>query len=224
MEIDASVLEFYEQVDSMTGKLPSFNEMLFYTGSPDAEIVVLSEAPTLPNGPDDHTLYHAVTAEMGDQSVDDIASFLRTYPFQEGTRNDLFREYVNRILEFCDRPAEEIGFTDLCKRPLAAFDEATSLDEVWNESPYSREDVILAQLQNVDPKIVVCNKKNVSRLLSQAFLGSDGYHGDGWPVSTWDRVQSEDVILVYSTMAHMQMSLLSRKRFSEEIQRLYREG
>lgn len=110
METDVSVLEFYEQVDSMTGKLPAFNEMLFYTGSPDAEIVGLSEAPTLLNGPDDHTLYHAVTAEIGDGSVDDIASFLRTYPFQEGMRNDLFREYVDRILKFCDRPAEEIGF------------------------------------------------------------------------------------------------------------------
>ncbi|QLG61925.1 hypothetical protein [Halorarum salinum] len=62
MEADASVLEFYEQIDSMTGTLPAFNEMLFYTGSPDAKIVVLSKAPTLPNGPNDHTLYQTVTA------------------------------------------------------------------------------------------------------------------------------------------------------------------
>lgn len=221
--VDTSVFQLYDRVEAEVGELPSFDEMLFYAGSPDAEIVVVSEAPTLPSGPADHTLFHTVTEEMDARSVEEVSGFLRSYPFQDEGRNDLFREYVDRILAFCDRPEEEIGFTDLCKQPLAAFGDGTNLEEVWNESTYSREAVITAQLRMVDPDIVVCNKKNVSRLLSQAFLGADGYSGDGWPVSTWDAVPSEGLTLVYSTMAHMQMSLLSRKRLSEDIRGLHRD-
>lgn len=220
--MDTSVFQLYDRVEAEVGELPPFDEMLFYAGAPDAEIVVVSEAPTLPSGPDDHTLFHTVTKEMDAQSVDEVAAFLWSYPFRDEGRNDLFREYVDRILAFCDRPEEEIGFTDLCKQPLAAFDDVTSLEDVWDESAYSREAVVMAQLRMVDPDIVVCNKKNVSRLLSQAFLGSDGYSGDGWPESTWDAVPAHGLTLVYSTMAHMQMSLLSRKRLSEEVRRLYR--
>lgn len=217
------MLGLYDRVEAEVDSFPAFDEMLFYAGAPDAEVVVVSEAPTLPSGPDDHTLYHTVTEEMGAQSVEEIAGFLRSYPFRDEGRNDLFREYVDRILAFCDRPKEEIGFTDLCKQPLAAFGGGTTLDDVWKESAYSREAIVLAQLRTVDPDIVVCNKKNVSRLLSQAFLGADGYSGDGWPESTWDAVPTDGLTLVYSTMAHMQMSLLSRKRLSEEIQQLYQQ-
>jgi hypothetical protein len=162
-----------------------------------------------------------VTEEMGGQSPAAVADFLRSYPFGDSGRNDLFREYVDRILGFCDQPEEQIGFTDLCKRPLAEFGSGTNLDDVWSDTAYSREDVLMAQLRRVDPEIVVCNKKNVSRLLSRTMLGTDGYTGEGWPDSTWDRVPSEEMTLVYSTMAHMQMSLLSRKRLSEEIEQLY---
>lgn len=219
--MDTSVLGFYEQVSEHMGPLPEFDDMLFYTGSPNAALVVVSEAPTLPNRPDDHTLYHTVTEKMADRSVVEIADFLRSYPFRDSGRNDLFREYVDRILGFCDQPREEIGFTDLCKRPLVEFGTGTNLEEVWNKTPYSSEEAIRAQLRYVDPQIVVCNKKNVSRLLSRAYLGTDGYGGEGWPDTTWDRVVSQEMTLVYSTMAHMQMSLLSRKRLSEEIERLY---
>ena len=83
-----------------------------------------------------------------------------------------------------------------------------------------RSDLKRSLLRRIDPDLVVCNKKNVSQLPLQAFLGTDGYVGDGWPESTWNRIGAEDMILIYSTMAHMQMSLLSRKRLSEEIQRL----
>lgn len=130
---------------------------------------------------------------------------------------------MDRILGFCDQPEQEIGFTDLCKRPLAEFGNEMALGDVWNDTAYSREDVLLAQLRRVDPEIVVCNKKNASRILSQAMVGAGGYSGDGWPESTWDRVASEGMTLVYSTMAHMQMSLLSRKRLSEEIEHLYHQ-
>jgi len=213
MGMDTSILDFYGQVTEETESLPKFDEMLFYTGSPNADIVVVSEAPTLPNAPEDHTLYHAVIKEMGDQSPAEVADFLRPYPF---------REYVDRIVGFCDQPREKIGFTDLCKRPLAEFGRETNLDleDVWNKTPYSSEEAIRAQLRYVDPRIVVCDKKNVSRLLSRTYLGTDGYSGKGWPDATWDRVGSEEMTLVYSTMAHMQMSLLRRKRLSEEIERL----
>lgn len=222
--MDTSVLTFYDRVAAEMDSLPKFDEMLFYTGSPDAEIVVVSEAPTLPNGPADHTLYHTVTEEMGDRSVEEIADFLRSHTFRTGERNDLFREYVDRILGFCDQPEEEIGFTDLYMQPLVEFGNGMKLEGVWNDTAYNREEVLMAQLRWVDPEIVVCNKKNVSRLLSQAYLGAEGYSGEGWPESTWDRVASEEMTLVYSTMAHMQMSLLSRKRLSEEIERLYGQG
>ncbi len=69
--------------------------MLFYTRLPNAGIVVSSDSPPLPDGPNDHPSSHIVTAEMGDRSVDDIASILPTNPVQEGTTNDLFREYVD---------------------------------------------------------------------------------------------------------------------------------
>lgn len=222
--MDTSVVGLYERVEAEVGELPPFNEMLFYAGSPDADIVIVSEAPTLPSGPGDHTLYHTVVQEMREQSVEDVAAFLRSYPFREEVRNDLFREYVERILAFCTRPYEEIGFTDLCKRPLAAFGDGTGLEDVWDESVYSRKAVVVAQLQSGDIDVVVCNKKNVSRPLSQTFLGTEGYSGDGWPETTQDSVPPEGPTLVYSAMAHMQMSLLSRKRLSDEIQRLYRQN
>lgn len=220
MPVDTSVLDLYERVADRVGSLPRIDEMLFYTGSPDAEILVVSEAPTFPNGPDDHTLYHTVTEEMSDASCEEVARFLRSYPFREARRNALYKQYVDRILTFCDRPEDKIGFTDLCKRPLDSFSQGTGLDDIWKESLCCREAVIVEQIRAVNPRLVVCNKKNVSRLLSQAFLGEEGYD-DGWPYSTWDEVPSESLTLVYSTMAHMQMSLFSRKRLSEEVERLY---
>lgn len=222
--MDESILDLYESVSSQVESLPPFDEMLFYTGSADAEIVVVSEAPTLPNGPTDHTLYHTVTIEKSDEPPAEIAEYTRSYPFDADHRNDLFREYVDRILQFCNDPADEIGFTDLCKRPLDSFTEDVDLDTVWNETPYSQQDVIMAQLRVIDPSIIVCNKKNVSRLLSQALIGTDAYTGDGWPEDTWHHVSGKDLVVVYSTMAHMQMSLLSRKRLSKEIESIYQEN
>jgi hypothetical protein len=106
---------------------------------------------------------------------------------------------------------------------ITAFDDGTGFADVWNESAYSRETVVKAQLWMVNPDIVVCNKKNVSRLLSRAFVGADGYSGDSWPETTQHAVPSEGLTLVYSTVAYMLMSLLSRKRLSEEVRRLYRQ-
>lgn len=218
--MDTSIYNLYERIATDGETVPAFDEMLFYTGSPTADIVVVSEAPTTPNSPDDHTLYHTVTEEKSGEPVDRIAQYLRSYPFQNHGRNDLYEQYVDRILAFCDDPEEEIGFTDLCKQPLAAFGDGIELRDVWNETPFSSRAVVEAQIRAVNPQIIVCNKKNVSTVLSRVFLGEDGYTG-GWPSATWDDVPRVDATLVYSTMAHMQMSLLSRKRLSEEVFRLY---
>lgn len=73
-----------------------------------------------PAGPKDHTLYHTVTQEIGARSGEGVAAYLYLYPFRAEGRNDLFQEYVDRILAFCARHEVGIGVTDLGKQPLTA--------------------------------------------------------------------------------------------------------
>lgn len=52
---------------------------------------------------------------MDDRSPAEVAEYLWPYPFQEQAQNNLFREYVDRILGFCPHPDQEIGFENDCQ-------------------------------------------------------------------------------------------------------------
>ena len=135
-------------------------ELLFYSGSPHADIVVVSEAPTWSEAGSE--TFYSMTVALAERGVstDDLCAFWRAYPFTDDltqfgfpgeSRHRLYRQYVETFLSFVDDPEASIGFADVVKRPL---DEGEDLRDAL-AGPYEYGLALRRQLEFVDPAVVV---------------------------------------------------------------------
>jgi hypothetical protein len=106
---------------------------VLHSGSPQADIVIVSEAPTWSEGSDE-TVY-SMTRRTNDrgESFETLCKFWREYPFTDDlssfgfpteSRHRLYRQYVDKLLSFLEDPNESVGFADIVKRPLEGGEDA----------------------------------------------------------------------------------------------------
>lgn len=190
-------------------------DTIFYCGSPNAKILVVSEAPTTSkNGK--KTLHQII------QDPDKGEEFRRKYPFSETTetieRNTLYKVFVDNILDCVENKKDNIGFTDISKEPLDEKDLERKLEEEKEEEPWG---VLKKQIEYVEPEIVVCNKKNVSILMDKYFGSEKVLDYEDRKIETSKEITLENnkIRLIFSSTAHIQMSKFSRERVSKEIKK-----
>ena len=224
----ASIGEMYSHVQKHA-EVPPMGKILFYSGSPTANILVISEAPTreMPHG--GRTFYASTVHrhQEGEWDTDEITAFWQAYPFTDDLaefgfhsekRHPLYMVYVDQILDFVENKPETIAFTDVYKEPLDGDDLSTALAD--DAVDYGT--ILKTQLDYVRPEVIVCNKKNVSSTVTQLLGVTDP--GDQEPnVSTQLKVSfpSWETTVVFSGMAHGYMDLFSRQRLSREIKAVY---
>ncbi len=206
-----SIEDMHEEVGKGDRALEDISE-IFYCGSPDASILVISEAPTTSKDDGVNTLHEII------QNNDEGENFRKDYPFDDTKykRNTLYKVFVDNVLDFVEDKKEEIGFVDVSKKPLDDKD----LEEINEENL----DVLKRQIEYVSPEIAVCNKKNVSIMLDEYFGEENVMDYDNGEIKTSKEVSvgNEDMRLIFSSSIHVQMSKFSRKRVTKEIKRYHK--
>lgn len=221
-----SIVGMYEKT-KQAAELPEYGEMLFYAGSPTADILVVSEAPTWTNRSGD-TFFAKTTNyyRNGEWDIDDIVEFRRNYPFTDElaefgfrgkTRHRLFEQYVDELLDFVDSPRDAIGFTDVAKRPL---EDNQDLSEALN-GQYDYREALKIQVDYVDPSVIVCNKKNVSEVVPEIFGLTPPTKRDEIPTRIRVKAGDTHFYIVFSAPAHMYVDTFSKRRLAREIKWSY---
>lgn len=215
----SSIEDMYEEVKGSDKSLKDSSE-IFYCGSPDAFILVVSEAPTTSNNNRKNTLHEIIQEENMGKEI------RKYYPFdypsdpEEDRRNTLYKVFVDEILDFVDDKKENIGFIDISKEPLEDEDLVDKVDENGEEKKILEE-----QIDSVGPEIIVCNKKNVSLLMDKWFGKGERLNYDNNKIKTSNDllIKDNEIKAIYSSSIHVQMSKFSRKRVSKEIKKVCQE-
>jgi len=210
----------YEEVGGED--IGDIGEILFYSGSPDAKILIVSEAPTTERQNGGKTFF-AMTKERYENGQDagEIAKFWRDYPFRRDLeRHKLYSLWVDYMLEFVDDKENNIGFTDIYKKPLDDSDLEEKLEE--NERHLK---VLESQIDYVKPGIIVCNKKNVSKIIDERFGENKVLDLDKKLLETEKGIErdGENIRIIFSSISHVQMDRFSRKRLSDEIKNWWKK-
>jgi len=217
----SSIEDMYEEVKGSDRSLKDSSE-IFYCGSPDASILVVSEAPTRSSENENDTLYEIVQKE---EKLEKTSR--KEYPFnypsdyEEDKRNTLYKVFVDNVLDFVDDKEKNIGFTDVSEEPLDGKDLEDDLDR-------EKKRILKSKIKYVNPEIVVCNKKNVSilmdRLNEEEVLNYDNDKVETSRDLVLDNEESRtEVKVIFSSSIHVQMSKFSRKRVSKEIKKTCKE-
>lgn len=221
-----SIADMYERVAGAAA-LPAVGEMRFYAGSPDADVLVVGEAP---RGAEGSAYARAVARyRSGEWDADDATTFWRAYPFTDEfgdhglpdlTRERLHRRYVDDLLAFVDDPVEEVGFVDVAKRPLGDRDLGAAL----SAADHDYGTALAAQLLYVDPDVVVCNRASVSSTVPELLGLTDPADRSPTPTRVAVAGGAGEFTLVFSATAHVSMDTYSRRRLSKEVEWVYERG
>lgn len=225
----SSIKEMYEEVMGEEKELENLSE-IFYCGSPDASILVVSEAPTKSSSNRKETLFDIIEDE---KKLDKTSR--REYPFnyppdsEEDKRNTLYKVFVDEVLDFVHNKEENIGFTDVSEEPLGDKENYKDLDDKLGEEGKEMRDNLKNKIKYLDPEIVVCNKKNVSTKVLDKLNDEEcvlDYDNDKVDTSRYLVLDNEEpkteVKVIFSSSIHVQMSKFSRKRVSREIKKICR--
>ena len=210
------------------------NEIVFYSGSPDPDFLIISEAPTEKKNSKD-TLFNDIKEKFEDPENDEIFDFLRKYPFEEEpkikeektTRNTLYTQFVEKILYFLDEEEkrEKIGFTDVCKEPLEEDDQKFSDESVISELM----EIIDKQIKFAQPDIIICNKKNVSKRIYKKYNPNnettDPYDLEfkKLPTKMETEIKGKNTTVFFSSMIHSYLDNFNKKRISNCLKEEYNQ-
>lgn len=219
----AAIADMYERVAG-AASLPEVGTMRFYAGSPDADVLVVGEAPRGGEG----TAYERAVARYrdGEWDADDVAAFWRSCSFTDdlgalglpqATRDRLHRRYVEDLLAFLPDPRADVGFVDVAKRPLGDRDLGAAL----SASDHDYGTALTAQLLHVDPAVVVCNRASVSSVVPELLGLTDPAERSPTPTRVAVSGGAGDFTLVFSATAHVSMDTYSRRRLSREVEWVY---